>query len=38
MDELKFLSYITTVPGASGFEAPVAEAFARSFEPYCISS
>ena len=35
MDELKFLSYITTVPGASGFEAPVAEAFARSFEPYC---
>ena len=35
MDYLKFLSDITTVPGTSGYEAPVAGAFAREFEPYC---
>ena len=35
MDYLKFLSDITTVPGTSGYEAPVAGAFARAFEPYC---
>lgn len=35
MDFLAFLSHITTVPGTSGYEAPVAGAFARAFEPYC---
>ena len=35
MDYLKFLSHVTTVPGTSGFEAPVAGVFARAFEPYC---
>ena len=35
MDFLKFLEHITTVPGTSGYEAPVAGAFARAFEPYC---
>ncbi len=35
MDFLKFLSHITTVPGASGFEAEVAGAFVRAFAPYC---
>ena len=35
MDYFKFLSDITTVPGTSGYEAPVAGAFARAFEPYC---
>ena len=35
MDYLKFLSGITTVPGTSGHEAPVAEAFAGAFAPFC---
>ena len=35
MDFLSFLSHITTVPGLSGYEASVAGAFARAFEPYC---
>lgn len=35
MDFLKFLSHVTTVPGPSGYELPVAEVFARAFEPYC---
>ena len=35
MDYLKFLSGITTVPGTSGYEAPVAEAFAGAFAPFC---
>ena len=35
MDYLKFLSKVTTVPGTSGYETPVAEVFAREFEPYC---
>ena len=35
MDYLSFLSDVTTVPGLSGYEAPVAGAFARAFEPYC---
>ena len=35
MDYLKFLSEITTVPGTSGHEAPVAEAFAGAFAPFC---
>lgn len=35
MDYLKFLSEVTTIPGTSGYEAPVAGAFARAFEPYC---
>lgn len=35
MDILKFLAEITTVPGTSGYEAPVAGAFARAFAPYC---
>lgn len=35
MDYLKFLSDITTVPGTSGFEAPVAGAFMQAFAPHC---
>ena len=35
MDYLKFLSEVTTVPGTSGYETPVAEVFARAFSPYC---
>ncbi|MBR4039663.1 MAG: M42 family peptidase [Clostridia bacterium] len=35
MDYLKFLSHVTTVPGTSGFEAPVAGVFAQAFAPYC---
>ena len=35
MDYLKFLSGITTVPGTSGHEAPVAKAFAGAFAPFC---
>ena len=35
MDYLKFLSEVTTVPGTSGYETPVAEVFARAFAPYC---
>ena len=35
MNYLEFLSHVTTVPGTSGYEAPVAEVFARAFEPYC---
>ena len=33
MDYLKFLSEVTTVPGTSGYELPVAQAFARLFAP-----
>ena len=35
MDYMQFLSEITRVPGTSGYEAPVAGAFARAFAPYC---
>lgn len=35
MDLMKYLSHITTVPGTSGYELPVAQAFARLFEPLC---
>ena len=35
MDFLNFLSHITTVPGTSGYEAPVAGAFAHAFEACC---
>ena len=35
MDYLKFLSHVTTVPGTSGYEKPVAEVLAREFAPYC---
>lgn len=35
MDYFKFLSHVTTVPGTSGYEAPVAGVFAREFAPYC---
>jgi len=35
MDFFSLISHITTVPGLSGYEAPVAGAFARAFEPYC---
>jgi len=35
MDYLKFLSEVTTVPGTSGYEMPVAGVFARAFELYC---
>lgn len=35
MDYMKFLSHITTVPGTSGYEEPVAQEFARAFAPYC---
>lgn len=35
MDYFEFLSRITTIPGRSGYEAPVAEAFAQAFAPYC---
>ena len=35
MDYLKFLTDITTVPGTSGYESPVAEELARVFAPYC---
>ncbi|MBQ7785593.1 MAG: hypothetical protein IJ381_05540 [Clostridia bacterium] len=35
MDFFSFLDHITTVPGTSGYEAPVAGAFARAFEPFC---
>ena len=35
MDYIKFLTHITTVPGTSGYEAPVAEALAKAFAPYC---
>lgn len=37
MDYFKFLAHITTVPGASGFEAQAAGEFARAFEPHCDS-
>ena len=35
MDLMKYLSHITTVPGTSGYEAQVAEEFARLFAPLC---
>lgn len=35
MDTLKFLTEITAIPGTSGHEAPVAEAFKEAFAPYC---
>lgn len=35
MDFFKFLDHITTVPGTSGYEAPAAGAFARTFEDCC---
>jgi len=35
MNYFDFLSRVTTVPGTSGYETPVAEEFARAFEPYC---
>ena len=35
MDYLAFLSRITTVPGTSGYEQPVAEALKKDFAPYC---
>lgn len=35
MDFFEFLDHITTVPGTSGYEAPVAGAFARAFEACC---
>lgn len=35
MDYFAFLKKMTTVPGTSGYEAPVAGAFARAFEPFC---
>ncbi len=35
LDIFDFLSHITTVPGTSGYEAPVAGEFARAFAPYC---
>ena len=35
MDYLAFLSHITTVPGTSGYEAPVAGAFKQAFESCC---
>lgn len=35
MNYLDFLSHVTTVPGTSGYEAPVAGVFACAFEPYC---
>ena len=35
MDLMKYLSHITTVPGTSGYETPVAEVFAKAFAPYC---
>ena len=35
MDLMKYLSNITTVPGTSGFEAPVAQAFESLFAPLC---
>ena len=35
MDLIKYLSNITTVPGTSGFEAPVAQEFERLFAPLC---
>ena len=37
MDFEKFLSHITTVPGTSGYEAPVADEFVRAFAPHCDS-
>ena len=35
MDYLKYLSHVTTVPGTSGYEQPVAEVLAKLFEPLC---
>ena len=35
MDLMKYLSHITTVPGTSGYEAQVAEEFAKLFAPFC---
>lgn len=35
MDLMKYLSNITTVPGTSGYEAPVAQAFESLFAPLC---
>ena len=35
MDYLSFLSEITTIPGMSGYEAPVAGALHDAFAPYC---
>jgi len=35
MNYLEFLSHITTVPGTSGYESPVAGEFVRAFAPYC---
>ena len=35
MNYFDFLSHLTTVPGTSGYEMPVAAEFARAFEPYC---
>ena len=35
MNYLKFLSEVTTVPGTSGYETPVAEVLAKAFAPYC---
>jgi len=35
MDLMKYLSHITTVPGTSGYEAQVAQAFMRLFSPLC---
>ncbi|MBE5799241.1 MAG: M42 family metallopeptidase [Clostridiales bacterium] len=35
MNYFEFLSHVTTIPGTSGYETPVAGVFARAFEPYC---
>jgi len=35
MDFFKYLSHITTIPGRSGYEAPVAKEFANLFAEYC---
>lgn len=35
MNYFDFLSHITTIPGTSGYESPVAGEFLRAFAPYC---
>ena len=33
MNYLEFLSEVTTIPGTSGYEAPVAGSFVKAFAP-----